>query len=77
MGGCGTAHDRNYTKGKIHYQEKCIDEILQEKELYFETDVLDVSLGTGHQQPRDRMQFPKDEMPGNSALWPITFTSKT
>ena len=45
--------------------------------LYLETDVLGVRLGASLVQVRDRIQSPKDEASDTSALWPITFASKS
>ena len=48
----------------------------EKQQLYLETDASGVRLG-GLLQVRDRMQFPQDAALDNSALWPITFTSKS
>ena len=43
---------------------------------YLEVDASGVILGAGLLQVRDKMQFPEDEAPDNSALRPIALTSK-
>ena len=44
--------------------------------LYLETDVLEVSLGSSHLQERDRMYLPRNEALNNAVLWAIVFTAK-
>ena len=79
LSGCGTAHASNYMKGQNPSSSKdTLMKFFNEKEqLYLETDALGFNLGAGLLQMRDRMEFPKDEVPDNSVLQPIAFASKS
>ena len=54
-----------------------LSSITKNEQFYLETDASSIGLVAGLLQMMDRMWFPKDEAPDNSALWPTAFASKS
>ena len=50
---------------------------MKKNPLYLETSALSVGLGEGISQAKDGLQFPQDKALDNTALCPISFTSKS
>ena len=49
----------------------------KKEQLYLESNVSAVGLGTSVLQVRDRMWFPRNKALDNAVLWPIAFVNKS
>ena len=66
----------HWPHGQISQKDKTMSFYNEKEQLYLEVDESGVDFRTNLLQVRDRIWFPRNEMPNNGTLQPITFASK-